>query len=82
MRSTSVPKYEKNPPAPLDIRTSPTPAVSANDIPAVSFHAFICATMRLRKSAGVLSMKLTVSCRGTGPQNFVVSTAIFCGSMI
>ncbi len=37
--------------------------------------------IRVRRSAGVLSMKLTVSRRGVGPQYFPVRTAIRCGSI-
>src|SRR5438067_2030647 len=43
-------------------------------------QAFMFARMRVWRLAGVLSMKLTVSCRGDGPQYFAVRTAMRIGS--
>src|SRR5437868_4379648 len=63
------------------MRTSPLPLVSTKEIAAVLVHAFMWLRIRARKSAGVLSMKLTVRRRAVGPQYFDVRTAIRCGSM-
>ena len=46
----------------------------------VLVHAFMWLMMRVCRSAGVVSMKLTVSRRGVGPQYFDVSTAMRSGS--
>src|SRR6266568_7193949 len=62
------------------MRTSPVPDVSTNEIHPVLVHAFMWVMMRVRRLAGVLSMKLTVSRRGLGPQYFDVITAICLGS--
>src|SRR5262249_2983922 len=47
---------------------------------AVLVQAFMWLMIRARRLAAVLSMKLTVSRRGVGPQYFDVSTAIRKGS--
>src|SRR5712691_9464518 len=62
------------------MRTSPVPDVSTNEMHAVLVHAFMWLTTRARRLAGVVSMKLTVSRRGVGPQYFDVITAMCWGS--
>src|SRR5262249_25026491 len=59
----------------------PVPPVSANEMHAVLVQAFMWLTIRARRSAGVVSMKLTVSRRGLGPQYFDVRMAIRRGSL-
>jgi hypothetical protein len=56
------------------------PDVSTNEMPAVWVHAFIWLMIRARKSAGVGSMKFTVSLRVADPQHFEVTTAMRKGS--
>jgi hypothetical protein len=58
---------------------SPTPPVSTNDIPHVLDQAFMWLRIRARRSAGVLSRKLTVNRRGLGPQYLVVSNVRWSG---
>src|SRR5439155_1231301 len=55
--------------------------VSTNETHPVRVHAFMWLTIRARRSVGVVSMKLTVSRRGVGPQYLAVMTAICRGSI-
>ena len=62
------------------MRTWPVPWVWANVMQPVRVQALRWLTMRARRSLGVLSMKLTVSVRGDGPQYLPVTTAMLSGS--
>src|SRR5512146_1357015 len=62
------------------MRTSPTPPVSRKEMHPVLVHAFMWRIIRALKSAGVLSIKLTVSLRDFGPQYLAVMTAMRRGS--
>src|SRR5687767_2246678 len=64
------------------MRTCPVSEVSWKEMPAVNVQAFRWLTILARRSAGVLSMKLTVSIRGDGPQYRPVSSVSRSGAAI
>jgi hypothetical protein len=81
MRRTSVPRYDQYPSPSREMRISPCPPLSTNWMATVRLHAFMCCRIRLRRSAGVGSRKLTPSLRGLEPQYLAVTTAMRSGSL-
>src|SRR5688572_17442456 len=77
----SVPKYEKNPPAPVEMRTCALLLdESTKEMPHVFDHEFKYFSTLFLKSLRDLSMNRTVNLRVAGPQYFCTNTAIRKGS--